>query len=495
MLRTFNLTTLVLFLIWCLSPLAGQAILRMSSTISTHDTVQGLVSYFSSETVSKLTANHPPYEIQPNFDDNGVSPYFEGGILMALVQGFSQTQYLYQDIFRNVKIPFAPGTAVETPLPPDSHSASFVNYASLLGVPYWINDTGYNDQVTDFTVLSQYFTFNCSDPIQIDAYGETMLAHNLSYTDGRTLTVSADNNTQANYSDYVSAGVTNLIQYMQPGSTGTLYFASLAPSASGNGDTTIVNFSKCPYRAHVVNTTVRCNGIMQYASCTAGMSTEVPELASTAKPLGWLFPAILQNIGIVTGPNDWSSLEQFIINPYFAAHQNNSDYNAGDYGISNVTGVQLSERLTPCVNTLWNLDWNGNAFMGPDQSTWNNLIEIQNVSATETLPDYREYVIFWPWVGVLIGCSAVLLIAALAAAIWESRVVGPDFLGFANTAVKKSVKMPKSMSTMDARDRLHALHECEVLLQDVRPDREVGRIALGVKEEGSTRLIHGRRYK
>lgn len=273
--------------------------------------------------------------------------------------------------------------------------------------------------------------------------------------------------------------------YTQPGPTGILYFTSYSEYPSPH-----ILYSECSYKSVIVNTTFRCEGVKANASCEAYVSTEMPELQPTALPLGYWFPQFLQSTARDYEP---SQLEDFIQNPYYAAHIDNG---AGLITtLDNVTAADLSERLGLAVNAYWSLGLEPEAFTGPDEESWNTLIDKKTSFAMATKPQYSQYKVFWPWLILQIVCSVLLTIASIAAAIWESRVIGPDFLGFVNTAVKKSVKMPKSMSAMNARDRLHALRECEVLLQDMKPDAPVGKVALGVKEETSARLVPGRQYR
>ena len=502
MLRTFNWTTLMLFFIWCLSPLAGQAILRMSDTVDNWDPINTTVAYFSTNTIPPIDRLNLMWAYQGVSDDAGSGdagsvddsppPWFESSILTALVQGYSQTINNTQDVYRNLRIPVDQGSA--------PFHVSNITYSSLLGYPFWINDTSNNpEQETQFSMVSSYFAFSCSDLTVIDAYGDIMQSHNLSFNINRTMTVSAENSTSVPYISY------NGTQYsMEPGPTGVLYYTTFSESKSANyckgteildGECGYVYFSRCPYQTIVMNTTFDCTGVKEVATCAPSNSTRLPELESQAMPLGYYFPSVMQHLGDTNAPHDYSQAEQFIVNTAFAAHQDLNDDTRSWGGAENVTGAQLSERLGLIVNTVWSLGLDERAFIGPDQQIWNQQISTNITTGYATGPLFQQYIVFWPWLVLLVICSTILLAAAIAAAFWEHRVVGPDFLGFANTAVKKSVKMPKSLSTMDARDRLHALQQCEVILHDLKPDHPVGKIALGVKEDGTTRLVPGRQYR
>jgi len=170
--------------------------------------------------------------------------------------------------------------------------------------------------------------------------------------------------------------------------------------------------------------------------------------------------------------------------------------------LQNLTGAQISTNLGQLVNTLWLAGIGLDLFLGANLS---EAFEEEGANPPIWVPGnatghtdsvkINVYVVSWAWCVVLIICSVFLLVASTAAAIFEARTIGPDFLGFANTAVRKGVKLPKHMNSLSARDRLQALQEHEVLLQDVRPGDDMGKVALGVKEEHSVKLVHGRQYR
>jgi len=490
----------------------------MSTTADISELMNTTVSYFSAQTGGQ----GPPLSWVLNDGDDDMNNMrdrwsISNVITSALLQDYAQTQTNSQDIYRNARIPAALGTTITSNLRIDSHHRSDeIVYPSLLGSPFWIMDeseSGYMnlEQSTEFEMISSYFSFNCSDWEIVDAYGPITQSHNLTY--GYTgWAVSAENNTLGSYYQSVYANSSGVfpdgppsnasypslntkVEYMQPGPEGTLYLTS-SLVANFSKDPQLL-FSQCSYRNFVVNTTMDCISVAQYATCGSSFlgSLEISDPKYPPVSLGYWFPLALEFFGD-TGSEDWGEVEYFLSDPEYASHRDYSGHDTGS-SLRTVTGAQLSERLNLVVNALWSAQLDVSAYVGTGQPTWFNRTAIDYAPARATKPTITIYVVSRQWVGVLLACSVLLLLAAVTAAIWESRIVGPDFLGFANTAIKKSVKIPKStsMSTLDARDRLHALQECEVLLQDVRPDHPIGRIALGVKEDTSTRLIAGRRYK
>ena len=102
----------------------------------------------------------------------------------------------------------------------------------------------------------------------------------------------------------------------------------------------------------------------------------------------------------------------------------------------------------------------------------------------------------WAWVTVLMFSSVVLLSAGVASAILDSRVIGPDILGFASSITRhnKYMDLPKGDSTMGGAERARMLCDVKVMMQDVKAGSKVGKIALGTMSEGAQRLKPERLY-
>jgi len=84
----------------------------------------------------------------------------------------------------------------------------------------------------------------------------------------------------------------------------------------------------------------------------------------------------------------------------------------------------------------------------------------------------------------------------------DSRTVGPDIFGFASSLAHKNkcirnkcIRMPTGDSTTSESRRTRMLGNVRIMLQDVQPNKNVGKIALGTVENGGERLKPGRLYK
>jgi hypothetical protein len=120
-----------------------------------------------------------------------------------------------------------------------------------------------------------------------------------------------------------------------------------------------------------------------------------------------------------------------------------------------------------------------------------------NATSNRTSSDIFVYKIDRGWVACYMLCSLLLLLASIATVLLETFLVIPDIFGYASTMARESryLHLPKTSSAMNGADRARMIGGVEVMLQDVRADAEVGRIALGMKHKGAHRLEANRLYR
>lgn len=89
------------------------------------------------------------------------------------------------------------------------------------------------------------------------------------------------------------------------------------------------------------------------------------------------------------------------------------------------------------------------------------------------------------WLVTLLACCIILLAAGVFAAWFEYHTIGPDILGFASSIVRQSkyISVPKRTSGERGAERAGILKDHQVMMQDVRPNGPVGKIALGTALE------------
>ncbi|KAK1829561.1 hypothetical protein QBC39DRAFT_413233 [Podospora conica] len=113
-------------------------------------------------------------------------------------------------------------------------------------------------------------------------------------------------------------------------------------------------------------------------------------------------------------------------------------------------------------------------------------------------PEGMIFVIDWRWVTVLVVSAAALLIIGVVSIILESFLIAPDVLGYASSLVRNSryLHLPKTAAKpMSGPEKARTIGSVSVMIQDVKPDKAVGKIALGLHHDRAEKLKPGRLYR
>jgi hypothetical protein len=107
------------------------------------------------------------------------------------------------------------------------------------------------------------------------------------------------------------------------------------------------------------------------------------------------------------------------------------------------------------------------------------------------------YAVSPAWLAVFAICAVVLFLGGVAGVVVESMTVAPDILGYVSTVARNSryLQLPKTSSAMSGGERAKTVGGVKVMMQDVKGNAEVGKIALGLKHEKAKRLVPGRLYR
>ncbi|KAK0641824.1 hypothetical protein B0T16DRAFT_420578 [Cercophora newfieldiana] len=104
----------------------------------------------------------------------------------------------------------------------------------------------------------------------------------------------------------------------------------------------------------------------------------------------------------------------------------------------------------------------------------------------------------WRWVAVFLTSVIILLLVGIASVVLEGMLIAPDVLGYASTLARNSryLHLPKTAAKpMSGPERARAIGGVKVMIQDVKPDKDVGKIALGLKHDRAEPLKPGRLYR
>ena len=107
------------------------------------------------------------------------------------------------------------------------------------------------------------------------------------------------------------------------------------------------------------------------------------------------------------------------------------------------------------------------------------------------------YIVYAGWMVLYFACTVLLLIAGTFSVFLECKTVAPDVLGYVSTVARNSryLHLPKTSSAMSGGERARKLGGFEVMMQDVKGNADVGRIALGLKHDRAQKLRPDRIYR
>jgi len=172
-----------------------------------------------------------------------------------------------------------------------------------------------------------------------------------------------------------------------------------------------------------------------------------------------------------------SILEKWLQNPS-RAFQRNYDMDTVRY--ENISLPVFSNRLAMVLNTYLKATLNMTVTVGSDGTSLDHMDRFW-ANATGTWTEFTDpiYYISKPWFALYFISAIVLLLCALGNAILRCLIHVPDIFGSISALTRDSlfVDVPTPASGMDGTERARLLQDEWVMIQDVRPDDAVGRIA------------------
>ena len=462
----------MLLCLWSLSPLAGQAFLRVSISGSKNSTSIYPLEYIDLSAKSAVFGTGKDNASDVNYFTDGapnVNLLFGSSII-----GSDIAQNGGSDPWNNAKIPI-----IEKLLSEDNTTNSGAwrtvdpmsspPYSSLLGVPVVNPIVIENSSITlDFQAQSSYFLLNCLsfEVFTGDQYEAAVHAANLTLYNSTSGTLAF------------------ALLPAQDGNLGSLIFASSIPTIDTEEGSRF--YTNCTIDQTFVESQISCSvtgcgvsGIRN--SLTPGTST------STVRA----FQDMLQDLAAFGSSNatgKYTPIELFL----------NDTTQADQYttalDLSQVPPQDFTDRLTLLFNTYWQAGVAPFDFAGDGHGSGIPTNIGGNVTLTTTTD---VFLVSWPWLAVALFSSVLLLVAGIAGAIWDSRTVGPNVFGFASSLLPrdKCMRLNGGGGAIGGSARARALRDTRVMLQDVRPGRRVGRIALARVESNGERLKLGRMYK
>ncbi|KIX95849.1 uncharacterized protein Z520_08557 [Fonsecaea multimorphosa CBS 102226] len=470
-LKTINVLTPFLCLLWALSPLGGQAGLRVISTqesftnATQNFTYLAFVSEFSNEGVNSASA-------EPLIPINA--------IFTAALIGSAKSKDLAQDQFGNVKIPIYESLTAQDGsdwrIVPDSGD---VEWSSLTGLPiHNLPSVG----VSRFTMNTGYMVTSCN-----------VSGHDWTPEDRQSLE-QFRGWSGANY----ALSPNRFDQYAITNFT----FRSLdlygdsGPSVEGE----ILTVADCSVGMSYIEVQIECNG--QTCQSVAARPSKNPASHqrdysyTTLNVTEWtpinglgqediMYDAFFPDFTNATNPTVGcdtsfcppSAIEAYLADPANVLLQTATTklWKLGD--------DVFSKRFTQLINTYW-IDSiapsaiSGNFTVGGSDSQLYNTDSTLGTITTSQIVVKCDFT----WLAIMLVCSLVLFIIGLATVVLTAYRRGPDVLDKFSSLLRDNpyANIPHTSSMEDASTQSRRLGDLTVRLGDVRPEDDLGYVAIGV---------------
>lgn len=123
--------------------------------------------------------------------------------------------------------------------------------------------------------------------------------------------------------------------------------------------------------------------------------------------------------------------------------------------------------------------------------------EYIRVPSLRTYSRNQIYRISTVWIACFTLCTVLLLIAGIVSVVVESLTVAPDTLGYVSSVARNSryLHVKPTSGAMNGPERARKLADTKVMMQDVKANGNVGKIALGLQSEKAVRLQADRIYR
>ncbi|KAK2787597.1 hypothetical protein FQN53_005047 [Emmonsiellopsis sp. PD_33] len=487
LLRDFGYLGLLIMAVWSLSPVGGQAGLRLLST--------------SLESVDYNTTNWylSPTSIRDSAFVGNSAMNTAGDLITSIytssLMGSETTSGTGMDLWGNVKIPdintLQPGKNKDDWRTVDSNST--VQFSSLLGLP--VGRSTFEGNST-FTVTSQYFDVQCSNNILSEKQDLASLSYNLvnaSSGPGHSL-LTFFPDPMPKLTDEVGGDLSSRAKLM-------------FGSRTQKNDNHTWSLSNCTIGNLAVDSKIACEGQKCHVSAMrAGKQEEnydglthllnnsllfLPTASDRDRSSNYLYSSTLTERWM----NDTSLL-----------------YEGGrlDMDLWKLDPKTLSARLATVINTYWQAGF-ANKYRGsslPTSATvYEKLRDCSNtaeeyycfvpVPATGTRHSGEVYICHRAWLGVFLTICIVLQIMALGAVVLKRLTLAPDILGYVSSYTRDNPHTPVPGGTFqDGLARSRLLKDVRVMLGDVRSAEQVGHISFVAQGEHAaiSRLKKGRRY-
>jgi hypothetical protein len=522
-----------LILLWLLSPLGSQAILRTLSTT--------LTSINSTTNITYISTRQPSYSGTSQFYNEWFSGF--AGLFGASLLASQPVKVGPSDLWGNVKIPILSNTTSSdwSPVPQDDT----VTYTSLFGIP--ISGPSSETGNTTFTIESTYISLSCfnrtSNVTRAPTEDSLTISPRLSpkfYNPGLISTagpfIAAQNVTATTEwaIGYLGIDITDLL----PSNT-TLPSLDALPSHTTTEPPGLLLYQDFSGLRNV--TSIFCTPSQNYVEsqilCTTDFATEptsqscsviaqrLSSLPNAPVSLTYMsFKEVFLGISELLSQsyqtiNGIDLLQNYLFSPNDNAFIQNTRYAKTSEDESRFGDVDLGlfgERLGAVLNTfLQGSQLNASLFLtgsdlpSPETPATTNssfLSGIQAVSPILTIPgdsttNERVFAVSYIWLGLFLGATTAMLLSAIAAAVLSHLTILPQYLNSVSSLVRESgnVGMPPGGANLSGMQKSRRLKTLGVMLGDIGEVSDGWSVGTGVrmgvsvlglgKRDGETRRV------
>ncbi|KAI0469218.1 hypothetical protein F4859DRAFT_137687 [Xylaria cf. heliscus] len=487
-LRTSNPLTPILIVMWALSPLGGQASLRiitpgvLSTTVAQNFTYVAYVSPFTNGGPGSTTSGF----LGP------INAAFMGALFSS-----AATKASYQDLYGNIKIPIYEKLTSSDPANTSTWkpvlSGEDTTWSSLTGLPvYGLAKS----TISRFNLNTAYMNTQCEVSGQDIHYDGSSTP----FTRQNFTTLAPNANSGANLA--VASKVKGPLALFE------FTFYSLADTfTSGPG---LLTSAFCNVTMRYIEVQVECDGMDCRAQAAGPSSNPAIHRAVPLAPLeiasvlsGGLgqdathFQSFFSSFVTATDPSlacdtsvcDASGIEGYIADP------DNPFTLTETPRLTDVGDALFSQRLSQLMNTYW-LDSiapyaiTGNFSLHPPDNQYGTYTGY-NTDSTIGTAETRVNVIKcnYAWLAILVISSITLFSCGVASTVLSIRRLGPDILDRFSTSLRENpyVHDSQASSMEDSSAKAVRLQNVIVRLGDMQPNEDVGYVAIA-PAESNTRL-------
>ncbi|CAH0002394.1 unnamed protein product [Clonostachys byssicola] len=451
----------IILIIWAMSPLGGQAGLRMVSTSKGSSNITGRAWYLQP---GSHQSRFGLLEIEGATKGNMFALY-SSSLLSSSKQRRSPS-----DLWDLPKVPQWTAASSESSLrdiDTDALVDGEAEYISLLGTKIQGLDVTASNVFYSFLITTPYIDLNCSANTGISF--EASPYQNIL----QSLGMSPDLNGSSFRAN------------LEEDDDSRLLFASLDYS---NAYFALFN---CSMRIVTVETEMQCAPSNSLANCSAKRQRLLGSKRVFSENI--YGPSNEMRKALELWQHADSSSAIYAASPtdsYLAGYL--SPY-AGHNLImwSEVDVGKYSRRLTTLFNTYMSASINpmGHTDVSFSKS-WKNGPSpsgetLNSIAASATIV-FDVYETSRAWVGVALAATLLLQLLAVLGLMLRALVKGPDILGYASSMTRDNpyINLPEGGSSLDGPDRARLLKGTRIQLADVRPEKEIGYITLRAVEPG-----------